>query len=148
MAVTMPDDIAADPVQREIWALLAPDGNRFAEQDVPNLSLLCFWHAVAMEARRQMSKGGKPALFDPISVKPFAQDNGKPLFMVRKSPALAVLKEATAEIRLLSDMLGVSPSARSRMGAESAPRRDGAKADLLTLVLTDRSEKERKAVGA
>lgn len=148
MAVSMPDDIAADPVQSGIWTALAPDGNRFAEQDVPNLRLLCFWHAVAQEAQRQMSKGGKLGLFDPISVKPFTQDNGKPLFMVRKSPALAVLKEATAEIRLLSDVLGATPSARSRMGAESAPKRDGAKADLLTLVFTDRSEKERKAVGA
>ena len=43
--VSMPDDIALDPVQSAIWEELAPDGNNgFTEQDVPNLRLLCFWH--------------------------------------------------------------------------------------------------------
>lgn len=144
----IPEDIAADGTMAGIWAELVPDSNRFTEQDVPALRLLCFWHAVAMEAQRQMSHNGKLAIFDPIAVKPFTDASGKAPFMVRKSPALTVLKEATAEVRALSDALGLTPAARSRMGAEERPKRDGAKAEFLTLMFSDRAEKERKAAGA
>lgn len=146
--VAIPEDIAADGTMAGIWAELVPDNNRLTEQDVPALRLLCFWHAVAMEAQRQMSHNGKLAIFDPIALKPFTDASGKAPFMVRKSPALAVLKEATAEIRALSDALGLTPAARSRMGAESRPKRDGAKAEFLTLMFSDRAEKERKAADA
>lgn len=146
--VAIPDDIAADGTMAGIWAELVADDGRFTEQDVPALRLLCFWHAVAMEAQRQMTHNGKLAIFDPIALKPFTDATGKAPFMVRKSPALTVLKEATAEVRALSDALGLTPAARSRMGAEARPKRDGAKAEFLTLMFTDRAEKERKAAGA
>lgn len=143
--VEIPQDIVQDAAQAAIWAELVADDSRFTEQDVPALRLLCFWHAVAMEAQRQMTHNGKLAIFDPIALKPFTDASGKAPFMVRKSPALAVLKEATAEIRALSDALGLTPAARSRMGAESIPKRDGAKAEFLALMFSDRAEKERKA---
>ena len=146
--VEIPQDIAQDATQAAIWSELVADDGRFTEQDVPALRLLCFWHAVAMEAQRQMTHNGKMAIFDPIALKPFTDASGKAPFMVRKSPALAVLKEATAEIRALSDALGLTPAARSRMGAESRPKRDGAKAEFLTLMFSDRAEKERKAADA
>lgn len=148
MAVQMPGDVAADPALRSVWESVVQAGSGFSEQDVPALRLLCFWHAVAAEAQAQMSEGGGLALFDPVSVKPFPGDDGEPALMVRKAPALSVLKEASAEIRLLSDALGVTPSARSRIGAGSAPRRDGGKAELLTVVFNDRAKKERGAAGA
>ena len=148
MAVTMPADIAADGLQAGIWAELCPDGSRFTEQDVPMLRMLCFWHAVSREAQRQMSRGGRLAIFDPVALKPFKGADGKPVPMVRKSPALSVLKEASAEIRALSDALGITPAARSRMGAEQKPRAGGAKADFLTVMFNDRAAKERKAAGA
>lgn len=56
--VSMPDDIALDPVQSAIWKSIAPEkGNPFTESDVPNLRLLCYWHAVAHQAQEAITKG-------------------------------------------------------------------------------------------
>lgn len=119
--VLMPQDIAEDPVQSEIWAWLAPPVNSFTDQDIPTLRLLTYWHAVARQAEQAIhSEDGKIAIFDKIGVKPFKNSDGREIPLVRKSPALTILKEASAEIRALSDMLGLSPLARSRIGLMDA----------------------------
>lgn len=119
--VIMPQDIAEDPVQSEIWAWLAPPVNSFTEQDIPTLRLLTYWHAVARQAEQAIhSEDGKIAIFDKIGVKPFKTPDGREVPLVRKSPALTILKEASSEIRALSDMLGLSPLARSRIGLMDA----------------------------
>lgn len=119
--VLMPQDIAEDPVQSEIWAWLAPPVNSFTEQDIPTLRLLTYWHAVAHQAEQAIhSEDGKIAIFDKIGVKPFKTPDGREVPLVRKSPALTILKEASSEIRALSDMLGLSPLARSRIGLMDA----------------------------
>lgn len=119
--VVMPADIAEDPVQSEIWAWIAPPVNSFAEQDIPTLRLLTYWHAVAHQAEQAIhSEDGKIAIFDKIGVKPFKTPDGREVPLVRKSPALTILKEASSEIRALSDMLGLSPLARSRIGLMDA----------------------------
>lgn len=119
--VLMPQDIAEDPVQSEIWAWLAPPVNSFTEQDIPTLRLLTYWHAVARQAEQAIhSEDGKIAIFDKIGVKPFKTKDGNEIPLVRKNPALTILKEASAEIRALSDMLGLSPLARSRIGLMDA----------------------------
>lgn len=119
--VLMPQDIAQDPVQSEIWAWLAPPVNSFTEQDIPTLRLLTYWHAVAQQAEQAIhSEDGKIAIFDKIGVKPFKTADGREMPLVRKSPALTILKEASSEIRALSDMLGLSPLARSRIGLMDA----------------------------
>lgn len=119
--VLMPQDIAEDPVQSEIWAWLAPPVNSFTEQDIPTLRLLTYWHAVAQQAEQAIhSEDGKIAIFDKIGVKPFKTADGREVPLVRKNPALTILKEASSEIRALSDMLGLSPLARSRIGLMDA----------------------------
>lgn len=119
--VLMPKDIAEDPVQSEIWAWLAPPVNSFTEQDIPTLRLLTYWHAVARQAEQVIhSEDGKIAIFDKIGVKPFKTSDGREVPLVRKNPALTILKEASSEIRALSDMLGLSPLARSRIGLMDA----------------------------
>lgn len=119
--VAMPTDIAADPVQSEIWAWIAPPVNSFAEQDIPNLRLLTYWHAVAAQAEQAVhSEDGRINIFDKIGVKPYRTPDGKEVPLVRKNPALTILKEASSEIRALSDMLGLSPLARSRIGLMDA----------------------------
>lgn len=119
--VLMPQDIAEDPVQSEIWAWLAPPVNSFTEQDIPTLRLLTYWHAVARQAEQAIhSEDGKIAIFDKIGVKPFKTKDGSEIPLVRKNPALTILKEASSEIRALSDMLGLSPLARSRIGLMDA----------------------------
>lgn len=119
--VQMPADIEADPVQSEIWAWIAPPVNNFAEQDMPNLRLLVYWHAVAAQAQQALhSEDGTVRIFDKIGVKPFKTADGRDVPLVRKNPALQIMKEASAEIRALSDMLGLSPLARSRIGLMDA----------------------------
>lgn len=119
--VLMPEDIAEDPVQSEIWAWIAPPVNSFTEQDIPNLRLLTYWHAVAAQAEQALhSSDGTVRIFDKIGVKPFKTEDGREVPLVRKNPALTILKEASSEIRALSDMLGLSPLARSRIGLMDA----------------------------
>lgn len=121
--VAMPADIAEDPVQSEIWAWIAPPVNSFTDQDIPTLRLLTYWHAVAHQAEQAIhSEDGKIAIFDKIGVKPFKTPDGREVPLVRKSPALTILKEASSEIRALSDMLGLSPLARSRIGLMDATK--------------------------
>ena len=146
--VPMPEDIALDPVQSAIWKDIAPEGNnRFAAQDVPNLRLLCYWHAVAWQAQEAVAKGnGRINIFDRIGTKPYKTDDGRSVPLVRKNPALGILKEASAEIRALSDQLGISPRARTAEPAAEQPR--SANARILNMVLSDREAKARKAAGA
>lgn len=119
--VPMPQDIARDPVQSEIWAWLCPPVNNFSEQDIPNLRLLTYWHAVAEQAQQAIhSEDGRINIFDKIGVKPYRTPDGREVPLVRKNPALTILKEASSEIRALSDMLGLSPLARSRIGLMDA----------------------------
>lgn len=121
--VTMPEDIAKDPVQSEIWAWVAPPVNNFTEQDVPTLRLLTYWHAVAQQAEQAIhAEDGRLNIFDKIGVKPYKTPDGREVPLVRKNPALTILKEASTEIRALSDMLGLSPLARSRIGLMDATK--------------------------
>lgn len=121
VGVTMPADIAADPVQSDIWAWLCPPVNNFSSQDVPSLRLLTYWHAVAAQAQQAIhSNDGRINIFDKIGVKPYKTEDGREVPLVRKNPALTILKEASSEIRALSDMLGLSPLARSRIGLMDA----------------------------
>lgn len=111
--VVMPPDIAEDPVQSQIWLWVAPPINTFTDQDIPNLRLLVYWHAVAAQAQTEMAaENGSVAVFGKVRT----EDGDK---MV-KSPAVQVLKTASTEIRALSDMLGLSPLARSRIGLLNA----------------------------
>lgn len=115
--VSMPADIAANEQQANIWHLLVPDVNRFTEQDIPNLRLLVFWHGVAEQAQASLTRGdGSLQLVRPVAMSNVYDTNGKQVPIVQKSPAITILKEASAEIRALSDILGLSPLARSRIG--------------------------------
>lgn len=115
--VTMPDDIAGDPVQSEIWAWIAPPSNDFTEQDIPNLRLLTYWHSIAWKAEQALAdKDGIAGIFDKVGVKPFKDEDGEEIPLVKANPAVTILKQASSEIRSLSDMLGLSPLARSRIG--------------------------------
>lgn len=108
LGVKMPADIAADPLQSAIWELVVPEFNHFSEQDLPQLRELVMWHSIFEQARQAVTMDdgtGRIAIFS---------EDGK------KHPALAVMKEASAEVRALSDHLGVSPLARSRLGLMEA----------------------------
>lgn len=117
----MPADIAANPVLSEIWGWVCPPVNTFSEQDVPTIRELVTWHAVFKQCEAVLiQEDGRVNVFDKIGVKPFTTPDGREVPLVRKNPALSIMKEASAEIRALSDMLGLSPLARSRIGLMDA----------------------------
>lgn len=143
--IEMPQEVASDPVQAAIWEQLTAR-RTFAQEDAPTLALLCYWHAVANQAREAMALGGNEIeILDATAYKPIRGKGGKRLKMMRKNPALTVLKEASTEIRALSDQLGLSKSARNVTVQQVRPA--SAHGKLLTLMFDDR-ETRAKAAGA
>ena len=143
--IEMPQEVASDPVQAAVWGQLT-SRRTFAQEDTPTLALLCYWHAVANQAREAMALGDNEIeILDATAYKPIRGKGGKRLKMMRKNPALTVLKEASAEIRALSDQLGLSKSARNVTGQPARPA--SAHGKLLTLMFDDR-EARAKAAGA
>lgn len=143
--IEMPQEVASDPVQAAIWEQLTAR-RTFAQEDAPTLALLCYWHAVANQAREAMALGGNEIeILDATAYKPIRGKGGKRLKMMRKNPALTVLKEASTEIRALSDQLGLSKSARNVTVQQTRPA--SAHGKLLTLMFDDR-ETRAKAAGA
>ena len=143
--IEMPQEVASDPVQAAIWEQLTAR-RAFAQEDAPTLALLCYWHAVANQAREAMALGGNEIeILDATAYKPIRGKGGKRLKMMRKNPALTVLKEASTEIRALSDQLGLSKSDRNVTVQQARPA--SAHGKLLTLMFDDR-ETRAKAAGA
>lgn len=143
--IEMPQEVASDPVQAAIWEQLTAR-RTFAQEDAPTLALLCYWHAVANQAREAMAlEGNEIEILDATAYKPIRGKGGKRLKMMRKNPALTVLKEASTEIRALSDQLGLSKSARNVTVQQTRPA--SAHGKLLTLMFDDR-EARAKAAGA
>lgn len=89
--------------------------------------------------------GNEIEILDATAYKPIRGKGGKRLKMMRKNPALTVLKEASTEIRALSDQLGLSKSARNVTVQQARPA--SAHGKLLTLMFDDR-ETRAKAAGA
>lgn len=119
----MPQEVASDPVQSKIWEWICPPTNNFTQQDIPSLMALCFWHATFLQAKQSISSAGGDGtieIYDKIGEKPFTGKDGEPLPLVKKHPAITIMKEASSEIRALSDQLGLSPLARSRIGLMDA----------------------------
>ncbi|MEC4294036.1 P27 family phage terminase small subunit [Adlercreutzia shanghongiae] len=118
--VSMPAEVAADLVQSEIWALIAPPVNNFTDADIPNLKLLVYWHALAAQVQQDMAGDyGTIRALEKIGEKG-GEDGEPPVPITRKHPGVSVLKTCSTEIRALSDQLGLSPLARSRIGLMDA----------------------------
>lgn len=119
--VAMPADVALDPVKSEIWQWVAPEDNSFSDSDIPALKILVGWVAIFFQAQQSMSNpDGSVDIFDRIGSKPFKDDDDKAIPLVRTHPAINIMKQASSEIRAYSDMLGLSPLARSRIGLMDA----------------------------
>lgn len=119
----MPVDIACDPIMSEIWAWICPPVNNFTLQDMPLLRRLVFVHATLAQCEQTMIAGdGRVGIFDKIGVKPFKTEDGREIPLVRENPAIGTWKKMDAEARALSDMLGLSPLARSRIGLMDATK--------------------------
>lgn len=142
MAVRKPAKIANDPTRAALWNQLTKGAN-LTRKDAPALSLLCLWYAIAAEAEAAItSDDGRLEVLDPIALKPFKDEDGEAIPMYRKAPALAVLKEASVEIRALTEQLGIS----SKKQSEPNKKTSTPNGQLLNLVFMDREDKAKKAV--
>ena len=75
--IKMPQEVASDPVQAAIWEQLTAR-RTFAQEDAPTLALLCYWHAVANQAREAMALGGNEIeILDATAYKPIRGKGGK-----------------------------------------------------------------------
>lgn len=138
----MPESVSSDEYQAQVWRSVTESG-RFAPEDVPNLALLCYWHAVAKAAEEAMSRGKSVKVLDQVGYKPMKAKNGRRAIMERPHPAVTVLKQATAEIRALNDTLGLSRRAALPQAQQARPQSEGAK--VLSLMFADRDRKAKAA---
>ena len=102
--VPMPAEIADNELMRECWEWTVSGASHLTEQDVPMLSLLVQWWAVARQCSANISAAGG------VTTKVETPMGA------RQDPDIRTLQLATNQIRQLSDSLGVGPLARTRMG--------------------------------
>ena len=90
-----------------------------------------------------MSRGKSVKVLDPVGYKPVKAKNGRHAIMERPHPAVSVLKQATAEIRALNELLGLSRKAVPIQVQQARPQSEGAR--VLSLMFADRERKARTA---
>lgn len=140
----MPQDVASDAYMAEIWSKLTTL-QEFREVDIPNLSLLCFWHAVARAAERAMTRGKSIKVLDQVGYKEIKAANGRRAYLEKPHPAISVLKQATSEIRALNDTLGISKKTAAAV-TQPAPQ-VSTNSKLLTIMFDERAARAKKAAG-
>lgn len=125
--IPMPAEVAASKTQSALWKQLTA-GRTLSDADIPAMSLLCFWHDVARQCREDMATN--------TTDLNLAYDTGE---SVRATPYASTLKQASSEIRALSDQLGVT----NKESTQKAPPRKEA---TLYALQSKRKSRNAKAV--
>jgi phage terminase small subunit len=101
----MPPEVADSELMRECWEWTVDGASHFTEADIPMLTLLVHWWAVARQCSANLgsASGGVVTKVD----TPMGP---------RQDPDIRTLQLATNQVRQLSSELGVGPLARTRMG--------------------------------
>lgn len=104
-ALQMPDDISGNELMRECWEWTVSSSTQFTQADVPMITLLVQWWAVARQCTENLAgaNGGVVTQID----TPMGP---------RQDPDIRTLQLATNQVRQLSAELGIGPLARTRMG--------------------------------
>lgn len=127
MAIRKPASIRGDAFKNAKWNELTK-GRNFRQSDVPTLTLLCQWYAVAQRCIDDMDElGGQVA---------YQNDLGD----LRALPQIATMKQASAEIRQLCKQLGINDS---EPALDTSRLKGGTVIDIATA-----RRKERKARAA
>lgn len=118
-----PASIAKDEFKSQKFDELT-QGRNFTASDIPTLVMLCHWHQIAQQCIDDMQ----------------TQDGIQVAYMnklddLKALPQIAVLKQASAEIRALNKQLGINDQAQNQ------DKKKTKKASLLTLVVKDRAKK-------
>lgn len=109
--ITKPDRIQENERLSHYWDFICPEINNFGSPDVPLLSTLCEQYVLLEKTTEELT------IFDDngnaTGVKVLAENSKGDM---KEHPALKARKQLVSEIRALSDILGLSPLARSRIG--------------------------------
>lgn len=94
-----PASVASNPVQSAKWDEIT-EGRNFTQADVPTLSLLCNWYALAEKCMDDLSFNGEMQVA-------YQNDMGD----IKALPQIETLKKASAEIRALNKQLKIDDMA-------------------------------------
>lgn len=117
-----PPSIEDDPIKSQKWDEITR-GRDFKESDVPTLALLCQWHKVAEKCIADLDDFGE------LIYQNEMRD-------VKAYPQLAIMKQASAEIRQLNKQLGINDQAKPEKKKQTT---------ILTMVVNDRAKKAASA---
>lgn len=119
-----PPSIKSDDYKSAKWDEITKDRN-FKESDIPTLTLLCQWYAVAQRCIDDID--------DAQGQVAFMNDMGD----LKAFPQIGIMKQASAEIRALNKQLGIND--------EVKPSESKKKASVISVVQTKRSNRSAKA---
>lgn len=97
MTLKKPATVESDDFKSRKWDEITADRS-FRESDVPTIELLCHWYLVAHQCIEELDEYGQTIHVD---------EQGRPHAM----PQLAVMKQASGEIRQLNKQLGIVDTA-------------------------------------
>ena len=95
MALTKPQSIESHEFKNAKWGEITANG-KFSEKDTPALELLCQWYAISQKCIEDIDYSGE------LNIA-YQNDNGD----IKAMPQVAMLKQASAEIRALNKQLGI-----------------------------------------
>lgn len=122
-----PGSIASDPFKSAKWDELTA-GRAFDDRHAPSLAMLVEWHAVFRRCIDDMDTlDGQVA---------YTNDAGE----LKPLPQVAMMKQASAEIRALNKQLGID-------GAVETEVETGGRPNVLQLVSGRRAERRSRAAG-
>lgn len=126
MPLKKPPSVASDAFKSAKWDEVTR-GRSFKPSDAPVLTLLVQWYAVTQRCIDDMDdEGGRVA---------YSNEMGD----IKAIPQIAVMKQASAEIRALNKQLGINDEAQ----AEVTTHGD----NVLTLATGKRAERRARAAG-
>lgn len=94
-----PASISASPFKSQKWDEIT-QGRTFNAADIPTLTLLCHWYAVAEQCMDDCEEDGETQVA-------YVNDMGD----IKAMPQISTLKQASAEIRALNKQLGINDEA-------------------------------------
>lgn len=107
MPIRKPPSVAADPFKSAKWDELAR-GRSLRASDAPALELLVQWYAVVQRCIDDMDEAGGQVAYS------------NKMDDIRALPQIAIMKQASAEIRQLSRQLGVDGEAEGEAPVDTS----------------------------
>lgn len=124
MALDAPKDIEQDPFKYKKWQEITGE-REFTESETPFLCTLIEWYRIIQQCTDDMADAGGHVAYQ--------NDVGD----IKALPQIAIMRQASAEIRQLNKLLGLSET-----GNKSTAKKSNS---ILKLVVQDRQNKRAQA---